>query len=158
MKRNSKLFQTASGILFFALVIFFANAWGTKVAKSADSILTSSDGLWLYEYVNEDSGETVVSVDGYKGTSRELVIPGEIDGYVVRYIGRPGGWNTVNTDKFDSITLPDSVTGLLNVPFFAHSHNLEFMYLGKNYGTYSQHGRDINMIKADDTYDIQTKE
>lgn len=158
MKRNSKLFQTASGILFFALVIFFANACGTKVAKSADSILTSSDGLWLYEYVNEDSGETVVSVDGYKGTSRELVIPGEIDGYVVRYIGRPGGWNTVNTDKFDSITLPDSVTGLLNVPFFAHSHNLEFMYLGKNYGTYSQHGRDINMIKADDTYDIQTKE
>ena len=158
MKRNCRVFQTLGWMFLSALVIICANVFETKVAKSANSIFTSRDGLWQCEYVKESSGETVVSIDGYNGTARDLVIPEEIDGYVVRYIGRTSGWNSAASNRFDSITIADSVTGLLNVPFFTSSNNLEFLYLGKNYGTYSPYGRDINMIKAEDAYNIQTKE
>ena len=58
---------------------------------------------------------------------------------------------------YSRITIPDSVAGLSNVPFFTHSHNLNFVSLGKNFATYN-YIRDINMIMADEIYDIQTKE
>ena len=93
----------------------------TPVVEAAGSVLTSSDGLWKYE-LKEESGETVAVVDEYNGTDRDLVIPEEIDGYVVKYIGKPSGWSTVRYNRFDSITIPDSVAGLSNVPFFTHSH------------------------------------
>ncbi len=156
MKKKSKVFRLISWMLVFALGIFSVPLFETPVVEAAGSVLTSSDGLWKYE-LKEESGETVAVVDEYNGTDRDLVIPEEIDGYVVKYIGKPSGWSTVRYNRFDSITIPDSVAGLSNVPFFTHSHNLNFVSLGKNFATYN-YIRDINMIMADEIYDIQTKE
>lgn len=159
MKRKCKVSGMISWILAFALFISGVNMFELKVAEAASTIYTSKDGLWKYEFVVEGSGETVVSVDGYLGSDSNLVIPGEIDGYEVRYIGKQGSGDfNSDVDRFVSITLPDSVTGCYNIPFFSPCHNLDYLYLGKNYGTYSQYGRDINLIKAEAAYDIQTKE
>ena len=156
MNKKRKVFRTISWMLVYALVLFSVPAFETTVAKAASDVLTSSDGLWKYE-LKEESGETVAVVDEYNGTDRDLVIPGEIDGYVAKYIGKPSGWTTVRLNRFDSITIPDSVTGFSNVPFFSHSHNLKFVSVGKNFGT-NKYIRDINMLKGDETNDIQTKE
>lgn len=159
MKRKCKIFGVTGWMLLFVLVIFGVHVCETIVVEASSSILTSKDGLWKYEYVEEDSGETVVCVDEYNGSDRDLVIPGEIDGYEVRYIGRPGGWSYgIDTDRFDSITIPDSVTGLLNAPFFEHCRTLKFLSLGKNYGKHSPYGADINMLKSVDIYDIRARE
>ncbi len=156
MKKKCKVFRWISWMLAFALVIFSVPLFEAPVVEAAGSVLTSSDGLWKYE-LKEESGETVAVVDGYNGTDRDLVIPGEIDGYVAKYIGKPSGWSTVDLDCFDSITIPDNIAGFSNTPFFSHSHNLNFVSLGKNFATYN-YIRDINMIKGEEGYGIQTKE
>lgn len=147
-------------VLLFALAVLCIQAFETASAEAAGIVFTSKDGLWQYEYVEESSGETVLTVDEYNGSDRDLVIPEEIDGYTVRYVGAKGGWNygPFDMERFDSITIPDSVTGLRNAPFFTHSHNLKFLSLGKNFGTYSEKGGDINMIRGSEGYDIQAKE
>lgn len=156
MKRKCNVTWLAGWVLLPALVIFGMRVSQTTVAEAAGSMITSKDGLWQYEIIEEGSGETVVAVDEYNGSDRDLVIPEEIDGYVVRYIGNTGG-NSIKFNRFDSITISDSVTGLLKRPFFSNN-DLEFLHLGKNYGTYSQNGKDFDMLKANDPYDIEPKE
>lgn len=61
-------------------------------------------------------------------------------------------------DRFDSITIPDSVIGLSGVPFFCNCRTLQFLSLGKNYGKNSPYGADLNMLKSGDLYNIKAKE
>ncbi len=152
MKREHQ----AGRIWLPVLAVFCMLIFSVTDVKAAGSILTSSDGQWDYE-LKDDSGVTSAVVDDYNGKERDLVIPEKIDGYTVKYIGQRGGWHSVNTNRFDSITIPDSVVGSFNVPFFTHSHNLKFLSLGKNYGTYKL-VRDVNVIGNDNTYDIQAAE
>lgn len=155
-----KTFRLAGWILLFALVIFGAQAFGIAVVEAENNILTSKDGLWQYEYFEEASGETVVAVDEYNGSDRDLVIPEQIDGYVVRYISNPEGWgyNSNDNNRFDSITISDSVIGTLEAPFFIHSQNLKFVYVGKNYGKNASYDGSILQIGGGDIYDVHTRE
>lgn len=157
MRRENKMIRQAGWMLLPILTVFCMLMFQATAAQAAGKIITSSDRLWQYE-LKEEQGGQAAAIDEYNGSDRDLVIPETIDGYEVKYIGSPGGWRSVKMDRFDSITIPDSVKGLSNVPFFIHSRNLNFLSLGKNYGTYSQHGRDINMIKSADTYDIKARE
>jgi hypothetical protein len=105
---------------FFAVgmlaVMFIMNACGGRAAPAE-----------LFKYRVEDGGVKIVD---YTGTSRELVIPGKINGRPVTAIGDSFLQNTTSPV---SVSIPNSVTAIGRAAFF--NSGLQSVKLPKNLKT-----------------------
>lgn len=108
MKNTQKLLSLLLGAVLafsvFAAVPVTAGAAEISVESSGESIVSGD-----YEYIVLDDG--TAEITGYTGTDTELVIPSELDGYIVTSIGYGAFYGC---ESLTSITIPDSVMSTCN--------------------------------------------
>lgn len=80
------------------------------------------------EYVYTVLDGKNITIDGYTGDTANLIIPDEIDGYTVKYIGKEA---FANDSVLKKITLPDSVEFIGDYAF-STCQNLKTVEFSKN--------------------------
>jgi hypothetical protein len=105
---------SAVAVLLAATLPLYAAAEDEETTTEAEEALTSADGLYSYGLDEDGNAEIYdfIPSDTYEG---ELVIPSEIDGYTVDYIGNAA---YMNAKGITHITIPASITDLGSSVFF----------------------------------------
>ena len=102
---------------------------GNESLKNSNIIFQSSDSHVTdngYTYIPNYDG--TVTINGYKGNEKELVIPSAIDGKTVTGIGRRGFYGSSDITK---VIIPDSVSTIGGMAF-ENCGNLTEVCIGKN--------------------------
>lgn len=108
MKYKPLLLPAAAAVLLsWAVLPAFAD-------NEAEKSLTTADGMYAYS-INEDGNAEIYDLVDEKNYSGEIVIPSEIDGHTVVYVGN-GAFT--DADGITSVTIPASVSSMGDCVFF----------------------------------------
>lgn len=97
-----------------SLTLVLSLVMGSGTMLNVASAATDGD----YEYT--DNGDGTATITGYTGTSKELVIPSEINGLTVTEIGDDAfnAWKNKSMNPLEIVSIPESIIGIGNSAFF----------------------------------------
>ncbi len=108
-------------ILTFLIILTFAGCGNKQASTKTDSDTNAKD----YVYTDVKGEYIVLSL--YKGTDKNVVIPGKIDGLPVKTIGS----SCFAATEIESVEIPDSVTEIFDSAFL-RCKNLKKVTLSEN--------------------------
>lgn len=118
---NSRLYTKKAafgfaGILAALLIgCVFLNIFLIKPAvkeSDAKSSIKQTDDGFLYSKLEDlNDGHIFISIDGYHGNYKNIIIPSEIEGYPVIEVGIP------SNENIESVEIPNSVTKIESAAF-----------------------------------------
>ena len=127
-------------LLLTAAMLFSLLGCGPSETSTTEPTLPPNDAAdFTYQYSEEYD---VISITDYVGTRKDVVVPSEIDGHVVKNIKLYGN------EIIESIVLPDTMDKI-NPTSFKSCINLQRVVLGRNITTiYDQAFKDCTKLES----------